>query len=184
MKNEVVDRFVESWGSMGMLWGVNRSIARIHALLIVSERPLSLDEIAERLQMSRGNTSMSLRELRTWNVIKRIKVPGDRRDFYESEPDIWKMFFLIFGERKRREFDPALAAVREALAAAKGDRDEAAPDSPDVDSSSTGTNEVVGRLAQMAELLGTMERVMSRFLANEKTSRSMLRFLTGWIGDE
>lgn len=177
---------------MGMLWGVNRSIARIHALLIVSERPLSLDEIAERLQMSRGNTSMSLRELRTWKVIKRIKEPGDRRDFYESEPDIWKMFFLIFGERKRREFDPALAAVREALKAAGQDHGRAAetesgaaPRGDNVAAvRAAGTSEVVRRLAQMAELLGTMERVMARFLANERTSRSMLRFLTGWIGDE
>lgn len=192
MRREVVDRFVESWGSMGMLWGVNRSIARIHALLIVSGRPLSLDEIAERLQMSRGNTSMSLRELRTWRVIKRIKVPGDRRDFYESEPDIWKMFFLIFGERKRREFDPALAAVREALKAAGREQEEAATRGAGATASSedavveggAGTSDVVRRLAQMAELLGTMERVMARFLANERTSRSMLRFLTGWIGDE
>lgn len=192
MNREVVDRFVDSWGSMGMLWGVNRSIARIHALLIVSERPLSLDEIAERLQMSRGNTSMSLRELRTWKVIKRIKIPGDRRDYYESEPDIWKMFFLIFGERKRREFDPALAAVREALKAAGREQEDAANRSAEgADSgentrteSAAGTSEVVRRLAQMVELLGTMERVMARFLANERTSRSMLRFLTGWIGDE
>lgn len=164
---------------MGMLWGVNRSIARIHALLILSEQPLSLDDIANRLQMSRGNTSMSLRELRTWGVVKRVKEPGDRRDFYETEPDVWRMFFKIFGERKRREFDPALAAVREALRAAEGQLSS----SSDPESLARRST-MLGRLKQMEELMSTMERVLARFLANEKTSRAMLRFLTGWIGDE
>jgi len=175
MDSKLIDNFVESWGAMGMLWGVNRSIARIHALLIVADEPLSLDAIAERLSMSRGNTSMSLRELRNWQVVKRVKVPGDRRDYYETEPDIWRMFFLIFGERKRREFDPALAAVRAAVAAAG--QVEAARGEPGK------ATAVYRRLLQMEELLETMERVMSRFLANEKTSRTMLGFLTSWMGD-
>ncbi len=177
MRQETADRFIESWGSMGMLWGVNRSIARIHALLIVADHPKSLDEIAERLQMSRGNTSMSLRELRNWGVIKRIKQPGDRRDWYETEPDVWRMFFLIFSVRKRREFDPALEAVRAALRDAEADAEgteEFQPQPP----------EVVRRLAQMSDLMKTMERIMARFLANEKTSRSMLKFLTGWLSDD
>ncbi len=168
MDQETVERFVDSWGEMGMLWGVNRSIARIHALLIASQGPLSLDEIASRLKLSRGNTSMSLRELRTWGVVRRINLPGDRRDYYESEPDVWRMFFRIFGERKRREFDPALAAVRRTLRAADQDGD--------------GT--VTARLAQMEELLSTMDRVMNRFLASERTSKATLRFLAGAVGEE
>jgi DNA-binding transcriptional regulator GbsR (MarR family) len=158
---------------MGMLWGVNRSIARIHALLIVADGPLSLDEIAERLQMSRGNTSMSLRELRSWGVVKRLKPAGDRRDWYETEPDVWRMFFAIISERKRRELDPALDAVRAALRDA-----QAGAEAGDVPPA------VVARLAQMADLMGTLERILARFLANEKASRSMLAFLTGWLSGE
>lgn len=168
MDRETVDNFVESWGEMGMLWGVNRSIARIHALLIATEGSMSLDEIAKRLQMSRGNTSMSLRELRNWGVIRRINVPGDRRDYYESEPDVWRMFFLILGERKRREFDPALGAVRGTLRA--------------VDEEGEGSGTVRERLHQMEEVLSIMDRVMNRFLINEKTSKATLRFLAGAVG--
>ncbi len=168
MDRETVDKFIESWGEMGMLWGVNRSIARIHALLIATEGALSLDEIAKRLRMSRGNTSMSLRELRNWGVIRRINVPGDRRDYYESEPDVWRMFFLIFGVRKRREFDPALEGVRETLRTA--------------DEDGGGSETVRERLRQMEEVLSIMDRVMNRFLMSEKTSKATLRFLAGAVG--
>ena len=112
MAADTVQRFVEAWGAMGSLWGINRSVARVHALLMASDGPISLDEIAERLQISKGNASMSLRELRTFGVVRQVEVPGDRRDFYVTEPDVWTMFFRILKERKRREFDPAIDAIR------------------------------------------------------------------------
>ena len=112
---ETVQRFVEAWGAMGSLWGINRSVARVHALLMASEEPLSLDEIADRLLISKGNASMSLRELRTFGVVRQVEVAGDRRDFYVTEPDVWTMFFRILRERKRREFDPALDAIHRLL---------------------------------------------------------------------
>ncbi len=164
MDPQAVERFVESWGSMGVLWGINRSMARIHALLIASEEPLGLDEIATTLQISRGNTSMSLKELRNWEVIQRVHLPGDRKDYYVSESDVWSMLFRIAAQRKKREFDPALGSVRDALASSEGDGGPARE-----------------RLLQMEELLGTMDRVATQFLANEKTSRGMLQFLTGQI---
>jgi DNA-binding transcriptional regulator GbsR (MarR family) len=164
MDSQTVDRFVESWGSMGVLWGINRSMARIHALLIASAEPLGLDEIATRLQISRGNTSMCLKELRSWEVIQRVHMPGDRKDYYVSESDVWSMLFRIAAERKRREFDPALGSVRDALADSE---DDGGP--------------VRERLQQMESLLGTMDRVANQFLANERTSRGMLQFLTGQI---
>ncbi len=166
MDARTVERFVESWGSMGVLWGINRSMARIHALLLASEEPLGLDEIATRLQISRGNTSMCLKELRSWEVIQRVHLPGDRKDYYVSESDVWSMLFRIAAERKRREFDPALASVRDALASSE---DDGGP--------------VLERLQQMEELLGTMDRVGTQFLGNEATSRAMLQFLTGQIPD-
>ncbi len=164
MNPDALDGFIDAWGAMGSLWGINRSVARVHALLMASEAPLSLDEIADRLRMSKGNASMSLRDLRNFGVVRPAQVPGDRRDFYVTEPDVWTMFFRILHERKRREFDPALHAIRGAL------------DEPGA------TGAVRERLEQMADLLATVEGVMTRFLKDPESSRSALAFLTGFPG--
>lgn len=161
LEPDTLREFVEAWGAMGSLWGINRSVARVHALLMATERPLSLDEIAEALQMSKGNASMSLKELRTFGVIRQVEVPGDRRDFYVTEPDVWTMFFRILKERKRREFDPALDAIRGLV-----DRSGAA-------------GAVRERLEQMADLLATADGVMARFLKDPQSSRAALAFMTG-----
>jgi len=161
MAPDLVQSFVEAWGAMGSLWGINRSVARVHALLMASEEPIGLDEIAERLQISKGNASMSLRELRTFGVVRPVEVPGDRRDFYVTEPDVWTMFFRILRERKRREFDPALEAIQR-LVGAPGAR-----------------GAVRARLEQMADLLATMDGVASRFLKDPASSRSALALVAG-----
>jgi DNA-binding transcriptional regulator GbsR (MarR family) len=161
MLTETVQHFVEAWGTMGSLWGINRSVARVHALLMANEEPLSLDEIADQLQISKGNASMSLRELRNFGVVRQVEVPGDRRDFYVTEPDVWAMFFRILRERKRREFDPALEAVHR-LVEAPG-----------------ATGAVRGRLEQMADLLTTVEGVVNRFLKDPESSRTALAFIAG-----
>ncbi len=116
-----IERFVVAWGEMGEVWGVNRSVAQIHALLYVSERPLSAEEIAERLRLARSNVSTSLRELMGWSLIRRVSALGDRRDFYEAEADVFEMVRRIAANRKAREIDPAIAALRQCLAAADGD---------------------------------------------------------------
>jgi len=158
---DTVQQFVEAWGAMGALWGINRSVARVHALLMATEGHLSLEEIAERLQISKGNASMSLRELRTFGVVRQVEVPGDRRDFYVTEPDVWTMFFRILKERKRREFDPALEAIHRLLEqpGARG--------------------EVLGRLRQMADLLTSVEGVVNRFLKDPASSKAALAFISG-----
>jgi len=158
---DTAQQFVEAWGAMGALWGINRSVARVHALLMATEEPQSLDEIAERLQISKGNASMSLRELRTFGVVRQVEVPGDRRDFYVTEPDVWTMFFRILKERKRREFDPALEAIHRLLEqpGARG--------------------AVLGRLSQMAELLTTVEDVVNRFLKDPASSKAALALVAG-----
>jgi DNA-binding transcriptional regulator GbsR (MarR family) len=158
---DTVQQFVEAWGAMGALWGINRSVARVHALLMATENPVSLDEIAEKLKISKGNVSMSLRELRTFGVVRQVDVPGDRRDFYVTEPDVWTMFFRILKERKRREFDPALDAIHRLVEqpGAKGD--------------------VLGRLQQMSELLTTVEGLVNRFLKDPESSRAALAFMAG-----
>jgi DNA-binding transcriptional regulator GbsR (MarR family) len=114
-------RFVVAWGEMGEVWGVNRSVSQIHALLYVAERPLTAEDIAERLRLARSNVSTSLRELLTWSLIRRVSVLGDRRDFYEAEADIFEMVRRIAANRKVREIDPAIAALRQCTAAAEGD---------------------------------------------------------------
>jgi DNA-binding transcriptional regulator GbsR (MarR family) len=116
-----VERFVVAWGEMGEVWGVNRSVSQIHALLYVSDRPLTAEEIAERLKLARSNVSTSLRELLAWSLVRRVSVLGDRRDFYEAEADVLEMVRRIAAGRKAREIDPAIAALRQCLAAAEGD---------------------------------------------------------------
>jgi hypothetical protein len=109
------DQFILEWGRMSSSWGINRTMAQIHALLFVSARPLEVNEIMERLQISRGNASMNLRELMDWGVVRRFRQPGDRKDTYVSEADPFQMFVRIVKERKRREVDPTHDAIREVL---------------------------------------------------------------------
>lgn len=122
-----VERFVVAWGEMGEVWGVNRSVSQIHALLYVSDRPLAAEEIADRLRLARSNVSTSLRELLAWSLIRRASSLGDRRDFYEAEADVFEMVRRIAAGRKAREIDPAIAALRQCLAAAEGD-DQVSPE--------------------------------------------------------
>lgn len=116
-----VERFILHWGDMGGQWGVNRSVAQIHALLYLAERPLTAEEIAETLGMARSNVSNSLKELNSWKLVRRAPVLGDRRDHFEAETDLWEMVTRIAQGRKEREIDPAAAALRACLAAAEGD---------------------------------------------------------------
>ncbi len=116
-----VERFILHWGDMGGQWGVNRSVAQIHALLYLSERPLTAEDIAETLGMARSNVSNSLKELITWKLIRRVPVMGDRRDHYEAETDLLEMVTRIAQGRKEREIDPAAAALRACVAEADGD---------------------------------------------------------------
>lgn len=116
-----VRRFVLHWGDMGSQWGVNRSVSQIHALLYLSERPLTAEEIAEALAMARSNVSNSIRELQSWGLIRRVPVLGDRRDYFEADADIWSIAAKIAAGRKERELDPALAALDACVAEAQKD---------------------------------------------------------------
>ncbi len=110
------DQFILEWGRMSSSWGINRTMAQIHALLFVVEEPLDVNEIMDRLQISRGNASMNLRELMDWGIVRRFRRPGDRKDTYSSESDPYQMFARVVRERKRRELDPTADALREVLA--------------------------------------------------------------------
>lgn len=116
-----VEQFILRWGDMGGQWGVNRSVAQIQALLYLSDRPMTAEEIAETLGMARSNVSNSIRELLAWKLIRRVPVLGDRRDHYEAEADLWQIMTRIALGRKEREIDPAVAALRHVLETAEGD---------------------------------------------------------------
>ncbi len=100
------NQFIQTWGSYGTQWGINRTMAQIHALLLVSEGPLSTDEIMQHLSISRGNANMNIRELVNWNLLYRETISGDRREYFRAEKDMWEVAKRILQERKRREFDP------------------------------------------------------------------------------
>ena len=116
-----VQEFVLRWGDMGGQWGVNRSVAQIQALLYLSDRPLTAEDIADSLGIARSNVSNSLRELIGWKLIRRVPMLGDRRDHYEAEADLWQILTRIAQGRKEREIDPAVAALKDVLAAADKD---------------------------------------------------------------
>ncbi|HRX87572.1 MAG TPA: MarR family transcriptional regulator [Phycisphaerae bacterium] len=119
-------KLILHWGEMGTRWGINRTVAQIHALLYLAPDPLDAEEIAETLAVARSNVSNSLRELQGWGVIRRVHVLGDRKDHFESLKDVWEMFAIILDERKQREIDPTLEMLREcADLAARGGKEEA-----------------------------------------------------------
>jgi DNA-binding transcriptional regulator GbsR (MarR family) len=155
-------QFVETWGSLGVLWGINRSMARIHAFILLSAEPVDLDTVAGELRISRGNASMCLKELRNWGIIKRVHLPGDRRDFYVTEPDVWSMLFEIAAERKKREFDPALQALRDLLSETELKKN----------------GDVRRRLAELEKTFATLERILDKFLGSERIGKAMLELLS------
>jgi DNA-binding transcriptional regulator GbsR (MarR family) len=145
-----VEQFVLRWGDMGGQWGVNRSVAQIQALLFLSDRPLTAEDIAETLGMARSNVSNSIRELLSWKLIRRVPVLGDRRDHYEAEADLWQIMTHIARGRKEREIDPAVAALRHVL--------ETADDDPQISPTARA------RLKEMQSFLGTLDTWFSQMV--------------------
>src|SRR5712692_8942430 len=121
----VAQKFILHWGEMGTRWGINRTVAQVHALLFLSPRPVAADEISETLSVARSNVSTSLRELQGWRIVRVVHVLGDRRDHFESIKDVWEIFRIVSEERKRREIDPTLRVldecVQEVKASPQGD---------------------------------------------------------------
>jgi DNA-binding transcriptional regulator GbsR (MarR family) len=127
--SDVARKFILHWGEMGAVWGVNRTVAQIHALLFFHGKPLHAEDITETLGVARSNVSTSLKELQNWNLIRATHVLGDRRDYFETSLDVWQLFRTIIRERKEREFDPTVRAL-EAMVAMPG-FDGEAPDAQD-----------------------------------------------------
>jgi DNA-binding transcriptional regulator GbsR (MarR family) len=111
----VAQKFILHWGEMGTRWGINRTVAQVHALLFLAPKPVPADEIAATLAVARSNVSTSLRELQGWGIVRVVHVLGDRRDHFESIKDVWEIFRIVSEERKRREIDPTLKAIGECV---------------------------------------------------------------------
>jgi DNA-binding transcriptional regulator GbsR (MarR family) len=115
----VKQKFILHWGEMGTRWGINRTVAQIHALLFVSPEPLNADDIVETLGVARSNVSTSLKELQSWGIVKMVHILGDKRDHFESMKDVWELFRVVLNERKRREIDPTMQMLDECIADAE-----------------------------------------------------------------
>ena len=117
---EARDEFVTQWGTIGTAWGINRTMAQVHALLITTGHLMSTDEIMEDLKISRGNAHKNLRDLVSWGLIRSVVRKGERKEFFEAEKNVWKMFCIILRERRRRELRPAQAALQECAVRTRG----------------------------------------------------------------
>ena len=146
----VGERFVLHWGEMGSRWGVNRTVAQIHALLYLAARPMHAEEITATLGVARSNVSTSLKELQGWNLVRVVHVRGDRRDHFETSTDVWELFKLIVAGRRQREIDPTMATLRECLA------------SPALDSEDPGVRRRLEETLQFIEVMSTLADEMLR----------------------
>jgi DNA-binding transcriptional regulator GbsR (MarR family) len=120
----VEEKFILHWGEMGTKWGINRTVAQVHALLYLAAKPLPADEIATTLSVARSNVSTSLRELQGWGIVRVVHVLGDRRDHFETLKDVWEIFRIVAEERKKREIDPTMRVLAECVKEAKADPHE------------------------------------------------------------
>ena len=118
---EARQQFISSWGAFGTHWGINRTMAQIHALLLISADPLTQDDMMEQLNISRGNTNMNIRELINWGLVERVLLPGERKEYFTAEKDIWKVVKRIVKERKKRELEPMLQLL-DKLEEVEGDK--------------------------------------------------------------
>ena len=157
------DLFIRRWGEMGQTWGINRTMAEIHALLYICGIPLCTDDVMERLNISRGNASMSLRALCDWGIIRRLHKRGERREYFESLSDVWEMFSIIAAERKRREMDPVLETIKQCQQML----DEATLGKAAAKQDSVVTTRQ--RLECMEEFMTVTNKIFQQFVGNAKS---------------
>ena len=173
------DRFVALWAEMGSAWGIPRTMAECHALLYIVGEPLNTDDVMARLDISRGNASMTLRTLVEWGLVGRMHLRGDRREYFRAEQDVWRLFATIVRERKRREFEPLVKALAEcrtitAAAHAQGDRRRIGPQAAALLAHEK-------RLDAMVDLVATLNRLSDRFIASGGPGMQLATKLLGKV---
>ncbi|WP_055434982.1 GbsR/MarR family transcriptional regulator [Lacinutrix algicola] len=150
---EAKDKFISTWGSLGSLWGINKAMAQIQALLFISTKPLSMEDIMEELKISRGNTSMNLRQLMDWGIVTKTLVAGERKEFFTTEKDVQELARIVAKERSRREIKPVIKVLEE-VSSIKNDGSEK-------------TKELIKQTKALHELTETMD-VMINKLVDQK----------------
>ncbi|GAB5401283.1 MAG: hypothetical protein Aureis2KO_28680 [Aureisphaera sp.] len=162
---EAKEKFISTWGALGTLWGINKAMAQIHALLYVSPDPLPMEEIMEELGISRGNASMNLRGLMDWGIVYKVNVPGERKEFFASEKDVAELARTIAKERSRREIRPTVRVLKEV--------------SNIEDDGSRKTQELIKKTKEMHELVETADAMLNRMVNQEQNwiTKTLVKFL-------
>ena len=160
------DEFVTQWGAMGTAWGINRTMAQIHALLLTSTRSLSTDEIMDELRISRGNANTNLRDLVGWGLVRSVIRKGERKEYFEAEKDVWRIFCTIARERKRREVSPAMEVLRKCADETKG-------------LAGADAKEFHHRMTELLQFMQTGEKLLERIAGSEQSK--ILKFATRFL---
>jgi DNA-binding transcriptional regulator GbsR (MarR family) len=166
----IEDRFVDLWDTMSSLWGISPTMARIHGLLYITGAALSMDDIMERLAISRGNVSMNLSKLVEWGLVRRVHKRGDRRDYYESLADVWEMFTLVANQRKRREVDPIVNTLRRC-------REDLSPEVLGAASEEMATQERRKRINDLLSFLTLVDGLAQKFFETHRGLRDAVQLL-------
>ena len=148
------DEFVSQWGALGTQWGINRTMAQIHALLMTSPQPLTTDDVMEELEISRGNAHTNLKELVAWGLVRPVVKKGERREFFEAEKDVWLIFTIVARERKRREIEPALAILSKCAGESK---DIQTPEGKAFHDQMRALEDFVGFASKMSDRIASMK---------------------------
>ncbi|MCB0398970.1 MAG: MarR family transcriptional regulator [Winogradskyella sp.] len=162
---EAKEKFISTWGSLGTLWGINKAMAQIQALLFISTKPLSMEDIMEELQISRGNTSMNLRQLIDWGIVTKVLVSGERKEFFTTEKDVQELARTIAKERSRREIKPVIKVLEEV--------------SSIEDDGTKKTQELIKQTKALKELTDDLDTLMNK-LVNQKQNwltKSVLKLM-------
>ncbi|HUJ22954.1 MAG TPA: MarR family transcriptional regulator [Bryobacteraceae bacterium] len=154
-QEEAKNRFLQSWGDMGPKWGIPKAMAQIHALLMITETPLSTDDVMQELGISRGNANTNLRSLADWGLVRRVFKKGDRKEYFQADKDVWNMFCRIARERKKREIEPVIDTLRECL---------------DLVGNEKGSALFRERVSQLLDLVKTLDYVLGKIAQQEKNT--------------
>jgi DNA-binding transcriptional regulator GbsR (MarR family) len=162
---EAKDKFISTWGSLGTLWGINKAMAQIQALLFISTKPLSMEDIMQDLKISRGNTSMNLRQLMDWGIVTKVLVSGERKEFFTTEKDVQELARIIAKERSRREIKPVIKVLDDVSSIS--------------DDNTEKTKELIRQTKALHDLAETADAIMNK-LVNQKQNwltKSVLKLI-------
>ncbi|WP_282136663.1 GbsR/MarR family transcriptional regulator [Seonamhaeicola maritimus] len=162
---EAKEKFISTWGSLGSMWGINKAMAQIQALLFISTKPLSMEDIMKELKISRGNTSMNLRQLMDWGIVTKELVPGERREFFTTEKDVEELARHIAKERSRREIKPVIKTLKEV--------------SSIKDDGTAKTKELIKQTKALHDLTETADSMINKLVSQEQNwvTKSLLKLI-------